>query len=71
MHPSDLAMSHARTPCRYSSWHEEGGLGERIRAGQESFESLEQWVMSSGQEPGDHIPSGRQELAELYLSWYV
>jgi hypothetical protein len=63
---------HSACLCRYSSWHEPGGLGERIRSGQESFESLAQWVQGAGLGQGEQqLPSGRQELAELYLSWYV
>src|SRR3954471_23911880 len=42
---------------RYSSWDK--GLGKRIEAGQESFESLETYILKKGE--ADSNASGRQE----------
>jgi len=51
---------------RYVSYSE--GLGERIMSGQETFDSLEQYVLLEG-EPA--FKSGRQEMLESILVTYV
>ena len=51
---------------RYASYAE--GLGKRIMGGQETFESLEQYVLQQG-DPA--FKSGRQEMLESILHSYV
>jgi xylose isomerase len=51
---------------RYASYSE--GLGKRIMSGQETFDSLEQYVLQEG-EPA--FKSGRQEMLESILATYV
>jgi xylose isomerase len=52
---------------RYASWS--SGVGQRIEAGQESFASLEKYML----EKGDATPnvSGRQELIENIINTYI
>ena len=51
---------------RYSSYAD--GLGKQIMDGQESFESLEQYILQQG-DPA--FKSGRQEMLESILATYV
>jgi xylose isomerase len=52
---------------RYASW--DSGIGAGIEAGQESFESLEKYML----EKGDAAPnaSGRQELFENVVNRFI
>jgi xylose isomerase len=52
---------------RYASW--DGGVGARIEAGGESFESLEAYMLQKGD--ADKNASGRQELIENVLNRYL
>jgi xylose isomerase len=52
---------------RYASW--DGGIGARIQAGGESFETLEAYVLKKGD--ADKNVSGRQELIENILNRYL
>ena len=51
---------------RYASFSE--GIGKKIMDGQETFESLEQYVLQAG-DPA--VKSGRQEMLESILHSYV
>jgi len=51
---------------RYASYTD--GIGKQIRNGQETFESLEQYVLQQS-EPA--FKSGRQEMLESILHSYV
>ncbi len=52
---------------RYRSW--DSGIGASIESGNESFESLEKYML----EKGDSAPneSGRQEMLENIINWYL
>ena len=52
---------------RYASW--DGGIGQKIEAGQASFEDLEKYML----EKGDATPnvSGRQEMLENIINRYL
>jgi xylose isomerase len=52
---------------RYSSW--DSGLGKNIEAGQESFESLEAYMLKKGE--ADANTSGRQEFLENLINEFV
>jgi len=52
---------------RYRSW--DSGIGASIESGKESFDSLEKYIL----EKGDVAPneSGRQEMLENIINWYL
>ncbi len=51
---------------RYQSWNKE--IGQKILAGQSSFEQLEAWILENG-EPT--LTSGRQEYLENIVNHYI
>lgn len=55
---------------RYASWHQKGGVGEKIAKGKVGFEDLEKWALSNP-DPQESMSSGRQELAEIYLDMHI
>lgn len=56
--------------ARYASWAEKGGIGQRIVSGKVGFAELEKFALSNP-DPGHGVGSGRQELAEIYLSRFA
>jgi xylose isomerase len=52
---------------RYSSW--DSGLGKRIEQGQETFESLEAYMLKKGE--ADANTSGRQEYLENLINEFI
>ena len=52
---------------RYSSW--DSGIGAKIEGGKENFESLEKYMLQKGEE--DTNVSGRQEMLENIINWYL
>src|SRR3954470_420024 len=52
---------------RYSSW--DSGLGKRIEQGQETFESLETYMLKKGE--ADANTSGRQEFLENLINEFI
>eukprot|EP00879_Flechtneria_rotunda_P002562 GHRR01002761.1.p1 GENE.GHRR01002761.1~~GHRR01002761.1.p1 ORF type:complete len:444 (+),score=143.45 GHRR01002761.1:631-1962(+) len=55
---------------RYASWHQKGGLGQKIISGKVTFDELEQYSLSNP-DPAESLGSGRQELAEIYLDMAI
>ena len=51
---------------RYASFTD--GLGKQIMTGEETFDSLEQWILREGEPP---LKSGRQEMLESLFMSYV
>eukprot|EP00877_Chromochloris_zofingiensis_P006739 jgi/Chrzof1/2318/Cz11g10240.t1 len=55
---------------RYATWHEKGGIGQKIISGKVTFEDLEKYALSSP-DPAADLPSARQELAEIILDMHI